>query len=211
MNNKEAFVTKMKVMLELQDAMNAKVHPEWRGQNNPWYRAIWIECAEMMDHYGWKWWKKQEPDMEQVKLELVDIWHFGLSSFLQQGDVKPDVVYTMYLHHKQMAYQDFLQIAEAFSEATISAERFVLPGFFDLMNSIGMTFDELYSSYIGKNVLNFFRQDNGYKTGTYRKHWHDGREDNEHLNEIMASLDSESPDFKDLVYKGLAERYSITK
>jgi hypothetical protein len=26
----------------------------------------------MLDHYGWKWWKKQTPDTEQVILELVD-------------------------------------------------------------------------------------------------------------------------------------------
>ena len=45
-------------MLELQDSMNAKVNKEWREQNFEWYRAIWIECAELLDHHGWKWWKK---------------------------------------------------------------------------------------------------------------------------------------------------------
>ena len=70
-------------MLEMQDAMNTKVNNAWRAQGFAWYRAIWVECAELMDHYGWKWWKKQQPDMEQVILELVDIWHFGLSDLLQ--------------------------------------------------------------------------------------------------------------------------------
>ena len=57
------------VMLEMQDAMNARVNPDWRNAGNAWYRAIWTECAEMLDHYGWKWWKHQQPDLEQVQLE----------------------------------------------------------------------------------------------------------------------------------------------
>ena len=69
-------------MLELQNAMNSKVNENWVEQDFAWYRAIWVECAELLDHYGWKWWKKQTPDADQVKLELVDIWHFGLSILL---------------------------------------------------------------------------------------------------------------------------------
>ena len=34
------------------------------------------ECSELLDHYGWKWWKHQATDLDQVKLEIVDIWHF---------------------------------------------------------------------------------------------------------------------------------------
>ena len=74
------------VMLEMQDAMNARVNPDWRRAGNAWYRAIWTECAEMLDHYGWKWWKHQQPDLEQVKLELVDIMHFAMSDYLLQDD-----------------------------------------------------------------------------------------------------------------------------
>ena len=55
--------TQIQTMLELQNAMNAKVHADWREQGFEWYRAIWVECAELMDHYGWKWWKKQSPDI----------------------------------------------------------------------------------------------------------------------------------------------------
>ena len=79
-------------MLELQDGMNSKVNPNWVEQNYEWYRAIWIECAELLDHYGWKWWKKQTPDQEQVVLELVDIWHFGLSILLLTGESRETIV-----------------------------------------------------------------------------------------------------------------------
>ena len=39
-------------MLSMQDKMNTKVHAQWREQNFQWYWAIWIECAELLDHYG---------------------------------------------------------------------------------------------------------------------------------------------------------------
>ena len=66
-------------MLSMQNAMNSRVSETWRDNNYEWYRAIWVECAEMLDHHGWKWWKHQEIDVAQVQLELVDIFHFGLS------------------------------------------------------------------------------------------------------------------------------------
>ncbi len=69
-----------------------------------------------------------------------------------------------------------------------------------------MSADELYRQYVGKNVLNFFRQDNGYKEGTYVKVW-EGREDNEHLVEVMDALDLTKPEFSHLVYEGLRARY----
>ena len=78
-------------MLELQNNMNAKVHANWKEQEFEWYRAIWVECAELLDHYGWKWWKKQTPDVDQIALELVDIWHFGLSLMLLTGDSVEDI------------------------------------------------------------------------------------------------------------------------
>ena len=51
-------VEKILEMLQMQADMNARVDADWRSRGREWYRAIWIECAELMDHYGgWKWWK----------------------------------------------------------------------------------------------------------------------------------------------------------
>ena len=74
------------------------------------------------------------------------------------------------------------------------------------MLAAGLDFDNLYSAYVGKNVLNFFRQDNGYKDGTYVKNWA-GREDNEHLVDLVAPLDKGAADFADQVYQALEGRY----
>jgi hypothetical protein len=75
-----------------------------------------------------------------------------------------------------------------------------------LMTASGLDFESLYSAYVGKNVLNFFRQDHGYKDGSYIKNWA-GREDNEHLVEVVAALDRDAADFADEVYKALKTRY----
>ena len=78
-------------MLQMQHRMNTRVHEHWIAQNFEWYRAAWIECGELMDHVGYKWWKKQTPDMEQVRLEVVDIWHFGLSALFDAETDLPDL------------------------------------------------------------------------------------------------------------------------
>ena len=194
-------------MLELQNEMNTKVHARWREQNFEWYRAIWVECAELLDHYGWKWWKKQTPNVDQIALELVDIWHFGLSLLLLKGYSVEDItaiVEDEFSNPKSSG--DFASDLEHFTESTLSTKDFDVSGFARLMVGINMDFETLYVGYVGKNVLNFFRQDHGYQDGSYQKQW-GGVEDNEHLVEIVAQLDTSAGDFKDELYQRMATRY----
>lgn len=195
-------------MLELQDAMNSKVNADWRQQNFAWYRAIWTEAAELMEHYGWKWWKKQQPDTEQVKLELVDIWHFGLSILLL-SDKPVDALadYVAECFDKEDQGNDFKKDIEAFTLRTLETQGFDCEGFVRLVRGIDMSFEDLYIQYVGKNVLNFFRQDFGYQQGTYHKQWQ-GKEDNEHLVELVEILDHRSDTFKDDLYDALKVRYT---
>ncbi|MBB3168214.1 dUTP diphosphatase [Simiduia aestuariiviva] len=199
-------------MLVLQDSMNAKVNPEWRAQNFAWYRAIWVECAELLDHYGWKWWKKQQPDVEQVRLELIDIWHFGLSMVLtEQPDPEQRLSYLAEslanLEPKELDAEAFRQELEAFAGEVITKQHFSVRHFARLLAGVGMGFDDLYTGYVGKNVLNFFRQDHGYKDGTYKKVW-SGREDNEHLVDAVNALDHAALDFPEALYQALTDRYA---
>jgi dimeric dUTPase (all-alpha-NTP-PPase superfamily) len=194
-------------MLQLQDEMNCKVHPQWREQGYQWYRAIWIECAELMEHHGWKWWKKQQPDQEQVILELIDIWHFGLSSLLQKQQ-NLEIIADHLQTSLEMAQLEggFLESVEAFAASTLNTQQFDEKGFAKLLKLANISADQLYRSYVGKNVLNFFRQDHGYKEGRYHKEWQ-GKEDNVHLVEVLEILDIYSANFRDDVYQALALRY----
>ncbi|MEZ5504187.1 MAG: dUTP diphosphatase [Halioglobus sp.] len=195
-------------MLTMQDRMNSRVHERWVEQDFEWYRAIWIECGELMEHYGYKWWKQQHADLEQVRLEIIDIWHFGMSALFNSGkdiaQIANDIEREFTAH--QTVSLDLRQATEALALHALQSRSFSPSRFCDLMQAAGLDFEALYAAYVGKNVLNFFRQDNGYKAGTYVKNW-GGREDNEHLVELVAPLDKSASDFADQVYRALHLRY----
>jgi dimeric dUTPase (all-alpha-NTP-PPase superfamily) len=198
-------------MLAMQNRMNIKVHPEWIRQNFAWHRALWIECGELIDHYGYKWWKKQTPEMEQVKLEIVDIWHFGMSMLFDGSSVEQigaDLVAD--LKASTVPKRGVLEATEELATSVLATRKFSIVDFMSMLDSADMSLDDLYVAYVGKNVLNFFRQDNGYKEGTYIKNWA-GREDNEHLVELVQQLDTAAGDFSDQLYKALDKRYNELK
>ena len=197
----------VRTMLDLQDRMNTKVHPEWREQGFEWYRAAWIECAELMDHAGYKWWKHADPDMEQIQLEVVDIWHFGLSAMICGCDSLDELAAQIADDLSAMPRESsLLEATEILAESCITTQSFSTSAFLGLMAASDLSFEQLYRMYVGKNVLNFFRQDHGYKDGSYIKIWA-GREDNEHLSDLLARLDPNQIDFAGAVYRGLAEAY----
>jgi dimeric dUTPase (all-alpha-NTP-PPase superfamily) len=199
-------ISKVNIMLDLQDSINRHVHPEWTAQGFAWYRAIWTECAEMMEHYGWKWWKKQSPDADQVSLELVDIWHFGLSILLVEKRPADHIDSQLQDGLAEKPAAEFREALEAFTLDVLQTRSFDLTRFAHLMTLVGLSFDELYCRYVGKNMLNRFRQDNGYKDGSYKKVWN-GLEDNEVLMNVLQSTDTEADDFADQVYALLAKHY----
>ncbi len=205
---------KITTMLELQDAMNSKVNADWRNAGYEWYRAIWMEASEMLEHYGWKWWKKQEADVMQVKLEVVDIVHFGLSIRLVEGSRQGRALDSIAEHIaadfiQPSATDDIKTSIELLARETLldqGAHFSIIAG---VMKHLAMPFDELHEIYVGKNVLNMFRQDNGYKEGHYLKVWN-GREDNEYLADILKQLDSDSTSFKRDIYAALQHAYPST-
>ncbi|MEC7636776.1 MAG: dUTP diphosphatase [Pseudomonadota bacterium] len=202
----EALREKIKEMLDLQNKINEKVHPHWREQNFEWYRAIWVECAELLDHYGWKWWKKQSPNQAQIELELVDIWHFGLSILLSNYDIEKSISLISEVMTDQRGSGKFRENLEDFTSNTLQTRSFDLKRFNQVMNDVGLTFEKLYVGYISKNVLNSFRQDKGYQAGTYIKDW-GGIEDNEYLIRLASKIDPKSENFSSELYTLMEREY----
>ena len=202
-------IEKTRIMLSMQDEMNRHVDIDWLAREREWYRAIWIECAELMDHYGgWKWWKHAEPDYAQVLLEIVDIWHFGLSLRIDSGkDYHHIAAEIIEQWETPRTALPFLQEVEYLALAALEEKRFAVGSIRSLLDCIEDGFDGLYRAYVAKNVLNIFRQDHGYKSGGYVKIW-DGREDNEVLTELMAELDSDKPEFRHDLYRFLDAAYA---
>ena len=202
----EALREKIKEMLDLQNKINEKVHPHWREQNFEWYRAIWVECAELLDHYGWKWWKKQSPNQAQIELELVDIWHFGLSILLSKYDIEKSISLISEVMTDQRESGKFRENLEDFTSNTLQTRSFDLKRFNQVMNDVGLTFEKLYVGYISKNVLNSFRQDRGYQAGTYIKDW-GGIEDNEYLIRLASKIDPKGENFSSELYTLMEKEY----
>lgn len=211
--------TQLFTMLSLQDKMNKKVNPEWLTAGYQYLRAAMIESVEGIEHHGWKWWKAQQKDLPQLQMELVDIWHFALSAIIIdfEGDLDKSASTIAEQLTSQQQSVNFDGKSYHFDQQHIldnlelmaglcAAKRFDVPLFMKIVVQAEMDADELYRQYVGKNILNFFRQDKGYKQGTYIKIWQ-GREDNEHLVEVLDSLDITAKDYGDQVYAGLLSRY----
>lgn len=212
MNEVEAMIEKTRVMLSMQNEINSHVDADWLLRGREWYRAIWIECAELMEHYGgWKWWKHARPDFAQVVLEIVDIWHFGLSLRIDaSGDYQRIAAAIIEDWTHAPPARPFLQEVERLAFAALGEHRFAVGSVRHLLVACERDFDDLYRAYVAKNVLNMFRQDHGYKRGDYLKIWH-GREDNQVLSELIDQLDSSRPGFREAIYRELTVRYAAAR
>lgn len=194
-------IENLRSMLALQNQLNSKIHPQWHAQKFPWTDAIMVEGIEALEHHGWKWWKQQLPDIPQVHIELVDIWHFALSIFLEKnaGDVS----------RAASDLHQYIEVSSLPNRATHSSVRenlramvaaassgkghFNGGAFVALLHATQLSWEQLHTTYIAKNVLNTFRQDNGYKAGTYIKTWN-GQEDNVALEQLMALKPDATPE-----------------
>lgn len=194
----------MDEMFSMQDAMNKKVNVNWAELGHDWELAGHMEMMEGVDHWGYKWWKHTVPDKEQVQLEVVDTWHFYLSHCICAGVSFPaeglDTVEGLISEDKKKSA--FIYMARNYATLTANQNLWAF-----LLYSVDLTPKDLYEMYIKKNVLNTFRQDNGYKTGEYIKIW-DGEEDNVRLLELSDKLLEENNFSKDTLYTSLAERYA---
>lgn len=196
----------LREMMALQEQLNRQVSVNWPKEGFDFRRAVWMECAELMEQVGWKWWRSHQCDQVQVMLEVADIWHFGLSMLLLENRTEIDIAEIARAHFQHASKPtDKLAAVENLARATLAAETFQLQHFFAVCLAVDMKFADIYCYYMGKNVLNRFRQDNGYKQGTYRKLWA-GQEDNKHLAEVIVDI-APGAGYQAELYDALANRY----
>jgi len=206
---------KIKEMLELQYKLNVDTNgDDWKNWVSPngkiinWKRCIYMETVEAIDSVSWKHWKdiKGGIDSDNFRVEIVDVWHFLMSYLLEQMSMDDalKIVYkniewgpfieklpTELNEENNLKLDDILLPYEemmAYSLIKTNSSEYIVDfvkSFFTCVKSSGMTFDDLYSLYIWKNVLNKFRQDNGYKEWTYKKIWSNGQEDNVTMQYII--------------------------
>ena len=222
---------KILIMLQLQNQLNDATNGEdWtkgvtkNGKTINWKRCIYMECAEMVDSFSWKHWKNihQEPDWANLQIEVVDVWHFIISLAIENytqtmrgciedlamniSDLEAfnqiDRADTHYAQQEIVIEKVENLIRLSLSQDGLELEK-LLAEFFDLVLLSGLNLETLYRLYVGKNILNQFRQDNGYKDGTYIKIW-DGEED----NVVMKRIWEEDANIKpDQLYRALTKAY----
>jgi hypothetical protein len=210
--------TQLKTMLEMQDTLNQILRKDWVTAGWNYCRASYLEGAEAVEHHGWKWWKHQVRDDAQLQMEIVDIWHFYLSRYLQQhgGDhgqafdtimyenqLAPIVIFdTREYHLDKMNTLEKLDLLVGLG----AANRISLQVIGSLCVDTGLTWNVLFQQYVKKNLLNIFRQKNGYKDGTYHKTWFD-QEDNVFLVSEADKLDSTENDYAEKLWQALVVTY----
>jgi dimeric dUTPase (all-alpha-NTP-PPase superfamily) len=219
-------------MLKLQAGLNESTNgKEWtKGvtKNSKiinWKRCIYMECAEMIDSFSWKHWKNidKEADWANLQIEVVDVWHFIMSLAIEnyaqtsKGGVedlaknisKIENFHKITIQNTLFGTQDeVIQKIESIMLDTLSRDALrlekLISDFFDLVVMSALDLESLYKLYVGKNILNQFRQDHGYKDGSYIKVWN-GHEDNVMMQRVL----DENSDIKpDDLYKELEKLYT---
>ncbi|MEE8588201.1 MAG: dUTP diphosphatase, partial [Sulfurimonadaceae bacterium] len=189
-------------------------------------RCIYMECAEMVDSFAWKHWKAidADPAWANLQIEVVDVWHFimslGLEDYSQnfRGTIEDLAMkisqepgYQTLQENSELEFAEPSTIMAKVEDLILNAvNRDTIDGpklfedFFELAYMSKLNLQDLYRLYVGKNILNQFRQDNGYKEGTYIKVW-DGKEDNVVMQALWEENASLTPK---VLYGALQKAYA---
>lgn len=226
-------MNKLLCMLELQQKLNDATNGlGWEkgvtqnGKTINWRRCIYMESAEMIDSFGWKHWKSiaQPTDYDNLQIEIVDVWHFVMSLVLEFSNSAESIEELSQRMFNTPEYQKVntnvsltfgtdellmtkIENVMRLSLIPISAEMVgaLVEEFFDLAYLGALNATQLYRLYVGKNILNQFRQDHGYKEGSYIKIWN-GSED----NVVMKNAWETNPDMSpEELYKTLEIAYPV--
>lgn len=270
----DPIVSMMSDMLAMQNSLNIKfVGPDWPVVANKrevvdYGTAILEEAQELQAcDLSWKWWKTGHPapDMDNMRIELVDLLHFVMSDALATSYVQiaegelgdetkendlmaitigdmafsmqegwetayfgPNDILANVTEVKAPAYNALLtrralhallasalqgvnQFSAGLDEDDIgfaeldslveeddsgnefqSMSSINWTAFWSVAYHIGMSLGEVYSTYMGKAVLNSFRIASGDKAGSYHRLWHGGAQDNYFLMEYYNAFFKEN-------------------
>lgn len=97
--------------IELNMRINSKLYEDIK--KDPELKKKWFlnfelamrqESAEAVDSLNWKWWKKDDDDWDNVKIELVDMLHFWVS-MCTIADMDAKEVLDLYFKKNQLNHK----------------------------------------------------------------------------------------------------------
>ena len=104
---------KLQEIFSMQEALNARIGVHLREidekERTKWVlnytRAMQQEMAELIDSVPWKWWAKyQEFDLQNARVEVVDLFHF-LISLAQTLGMSADDVFDAYVKKNKVNHE----------------------------------------------------------------------------------------------------------
>ena len=171
------------------------------GKQIYWGEAIQQELAELVDSFPWKHWKDVDAEIDAMnaRVEAIDVLFFVMSEIIttvcDTNSPTIDPIYDVILEVNDYYYNciDYgpklstendpvyviINIAnklrkdindkDLYSKELYSI--FMFRTVIDLLLFLELDIDKIYRLYMGKLLLNEFRQENGYKIGVYKKIW----------------------------------------
>lgn len=188
----------------LQESLNEFITPSWNKVRTEldFMIATQTELAELLNSeytengkkftLPWKWWKNASPNhsndtldwtevhpavLNNVKIELTDLLFFTLSQKLL-GDLTAE--------DELVAFDDndWANIINIGTNSLVRRPGASLQLVVELATRLNFN---IAAYYVAKHTLNYIRQLNGYRSGTYQKVIA-GREDNDLLHDIIEGI-----------------------
>jgi len=157
------------------------------------YLALIEELGELVASFGYSDWKQTVRDEDNIRIEAMDICIFAINCHY-------------YLNRRYSATQGVLTNLIISDIQLIKQIQTLIANdkYLEIVALIFAIYPDVKTNIIGKQALNTFRQDNGYKLGTYKKLWN-GQEDNVTMLEYVKN--NLNATFED-IYTYLSETYA---
>jgi len=103
----------LNMMFDLQKNLNKRIGVDTDNMNEQdrikwilnYSRALGQELAELIDSVPWKWWAKYQTfDIQNARVEIIDMFHF-LISLAQTAGLSADEVFEIYSKKNKVNHQ----------------------------------------------------------------------------------------------------------
>jgi len=175
--------------VEIQKKFNNSIAPDWQMDKDhlkyDFWMAVLDETVEVLGSRHWKWWKNSNEmgkvDWDNIKVELIDIFHFLLSIAIQHD--MEHIIFSQLVNMEMSKDEHSVARDDKFfddfwNEFLMAVQMKILPvaciKLVEFWYRAGGDTTELFKEYRIKAALNNIRQEFGYgAANTYQKMWLD--------------------------------------
>jgi len=194
------FLKAIKQTCELQDKANqVMAGGDWTNLNIDWVSCACAELGESYTWSGYKHWKRQEVNLHQLGIEVIDTYHFMLSMAIEKG-VCAESIFKAAFNEVSVKSRETMRalcaenltkgesgvaVLKTRIKSSIKASlAWALscdnnPKLLEntaqelmlLASVVGFSDEQFLSNYLVKNCINIYRQKLGDREGKYPRMW----------------------------------------